>query len=224
MINAMHTSRITFGKAALLAMGMLLVSALQAQPRPMVDGEHYFSITPAVATQANADTIEILDVFWYGCAVCMEFEPMMTYYGGEIRGDLTMRRMPAIWNPLMRTHAQLYYTAVQLELAERIHPAAFRYIQVEKQPLNNVDQIREFFASAGTSAEDFDTAWNSEEVRTAVAKAEQDTGAAGIDRLPSLVVNGRYRVVRNEGVPELTEVIITTNQLIRLLRDERRLD
>jgi len=211
-------------KSCLLMVLCTLAVSTRAQPRPMEEGSHYVSIAPPIATGSDADTIEVLDVFWYGCPLCMEFEPMMTYYGGEIRGDLTMRRMPAIWNAAMRTHARVYFTAVALELAPRAHPAAFRYVQEQKLPLNTMEQAQTFFGTLGVTAEDFATAWQSDAVTGALQKAEADTLAAGIDRVPALVVNGQYRVIRNEFVPELPELVITANQLIRNLRDKRRVD
>lgn len=206
----------------------LLLSALaslaQAQPPSMEEGRDFAAIVPPVPTEAAADIIEVVDVFWYGCPVCQEFEPMMSYWGSQIRGDLVMRRMPAIWNEVMKTHARLYFTAVQLELADRAHPAAFRRIHEERQALNSEAQVRAFFADLGVADADFDRVWNSPEVLAALDKAEQTTAAAGITKVPALVVNGRYRVVRNESVPELTTMVITTNQLIRVQREERRID
>jgi Predicted dithiol-disulfide isomerase involved in polyketide biosynthesis len=211
-------------QVALLAV-LLFVSAIAlAQPRPMDEGKHYERIDPPIATDTPPEIIEMLDVFWYGCPVCSEFEPMMSYWGGEVRGDLVLHRMPAIWNPVMKLHAQIYYTAVQLKIDDEAHSAAFRHIHEKHQPLNTVDQARAFFAELGVAADAFEQAWNSPEVAAALAEAEQKTKAAGISRLPTLVVNGRYRVVRNEGVPELPEVVITANQLIKILRDERRTD
>jgi len=210
------------------ACGMALLLGLSigatAQPRPMEEGRHYERIDPPIATDTAEDVIEVLDVFWYGCPVCAEFEPMMSYYGGEVRGDVAMRRMPAIWNAVMRTHAQAYYTAVKLDVAAQAHPLLFQHLQQEHQPLNTQEQARALFGKLGISAELFDEAWNSEEVADSLALAERNTAAAGITRLPALVVNGRYRVIRNEGVPELPEVVITANQLIKILRDERRTD
>ena len=190
----------------------------------METGLHYSSINPPIAIKSNTDTIEILDVFWYGCPQCMEFEPMMTYYGGEIRGDLIMRRMPAIRNAIMHTHAQVYFTAVELGIAARAHPAAFQYVQEQQMPLNDTEQAQRFFGTLGIEPTAFTEAWQSTNVQTALAQAEGDTTTAGIDQLPALVVNGKFRVQLNEHVTELPEIVITVNQLIRRLRDERRID
>lgn len=199
-----------------------LSALVMAQPREMIAGQHYATIDPPVATQSNADTIEILDVFWYGCPLCREFEPMMTYYGGEIRGDLTLRRMPAIWTELMHNHAQVYYTAVALGIENQAHPAAFSYVQSEHMPLNTAAQAQQFFSTLGVAADDFEKAWQSEEVKTALLQAQADTAQADIERVPALIVHGRYSVVRSASVPELTEVVVTANQLIGVLRKERR--
>ena len=197
---------------------------LAAQPRQMEAGLTHAVLEPAVATQSAADIIEVVDVFWYGCPVCSEFAPMMSYWGGEIRGDLVLRRMPAVWNDIMALHARLYYTAVTLELGAQIHSAAFRQIHEEGKPLDTAEQIRELFTGHGVAADAFDKVWNSPEVLAAVDKAAADTKAAGIDRLPALLVNGRYRVVRNASVSTLPEMIIVTNQLIKAQRDLRRPD
>lgn len=211
-------------KRCVIVLFAILPGMASAQPPSMEEGRDFVAITPPIATEAAEDIIEVLDVFWYGCPVCEEFEPMMTYWGSQIRGDLVMRRMPAIWNDVMRTHAQLYFTARQLEVADRAHTAAFRHIHEDRQPLNTLAQVRAFFTGLGVAEEDFERAWNSPEVAAALDKATQETAAAGIDRLPALVVNGRYRVVRNESVPELPELVTTTNQLIRTQREVRRID
>ena len=148
----------------------------------------------------------------------------MTYYGGEIRGDLVMRRMPAIWNAVMKTHARVYFTALELGIADKAHPAAFAYIQEQQLPLNNTEQAQAFFGTLDVSAADFSAAWESDKVEQALATAAADTTAAGIARLPALIVNGQYRVLRNEHVTELPELVVTVNQLIRTLRDQRRID
>lgn len=203
---------------------IMLAAPALAQPRTIDEGHAYQRIEPPLATDTGTERIEILDVFWYGCPVCAEFAPMMTYWGGEIRGDLVMRRMPAIWNEVMRLHAQLYFTAGALKLEPQVHQAAFRLIHEQHEPLNSEAAIRDMFERLGVAAEDFAAAWQSPEVVAAVQRAEQETRAAGIDRVPALIVNGRYRVERNDSLRELPELVIAVNELIKRERDLRRQD
>lgn len=220
---------ISAGMSACVRRLLLFLLALPAtlapaQPRALEEGLDFARLDPPLATEAGSERIEILDVFWYGCPVCAEFEPMMSYWGGEIRGDLVLRRLPAVWNPVMRLHAQLYYTALALELGPAVHREAFRRIHEQHDALNHADAIRAWLTGFGPAAAAVDAAWHSSAVADAVALAEQQTRAAGIDRLPALLVNGRYRVVRNARLRELPELVIAVNELIRRERDLRRPD
>lgn len=199
-----------------------LTTCTLAQPRILQEGRDYARIEPPLVTETEADRIEMLDVFWYGCPQCAEFEPMATYWGGEIRGDLIMRRMPAVWNDVMRLHAQLYFTAKALGVEQRAHSAAFSMIHEQHEALNDVASIRRLFATLGIEADTFDAAWSSKEVKAEVQRAEQETRAAGIDQLPAMLVNGRYRVARNASVRELPDIFITVNELIKGQRNLRR--
>ncbi|MGA0805492.1 MAG: thiol:disulfide interchange protein DsbA/DsbL [Pseudohongiellaceae bacterium] len=210
--------------AAMSALVPMAATPLQAQPLALEAGRDFVRIEPALVTDSGAERIEVLDVFWYGCPVCREFAPMMSYWGGEIRGDLVMRRMPAIWNEVMRLHARIHFTGVALQLEAQVHEAAFRYIHEQQQALNTEAQARKLFTTLGVTDAAFTEAWNSPEVETALQRAERDTQAAGIDRLPALVVNGRYRVVRNQSLRELPDLVVATNELIKRERDLRRAD
>ena len=44
------------------------------------------------------------------------------------------------------------------------------------------------------------------------------------DKLPSIIMNGRYRIIHNAKVVNHVELNITINNVIRNLRDERRSD
>lgn len=208
----------------LLLLALVLAPRLWAQPRELVAGEHYQIIDEPVATSVGPGFIEVSDMFWYGCPECAKFAPMMTYWGDGIAGDLSLRRRPAIWNDIMATHARLYFAAEELEIAPRVHAEAFRQIHELGNPLANEQQIQQLFADMGIELERFQQAWNAETVVAAVASAREITAQAGVDRVPALLVNGQYRVTRNQAVPALEEMVITTNLLIREIRSTRRDD
>ena len=50
------------------------------------------------------------------------------------------------------------------------------------------------------------------------------TADYSIDKLPSVIVNGRYKLVHNAKVFNHVELNLAINNLIRTLRDERRSD
>lgn len=198
---------------------------LLAQPRETVEGVHYFALPKLVPTDNGAeDKIEVREVFWYGCQECSTLEPMMTSWRDYVTGDLVFVRMPAVWNDLMALHARIFYTGRELKIEDRINQAAFRAIHEQQNPLRNFEQVKAFFLANGVTAEAFDTAWNAAAVATAVDQAKIRTADYGIDKLPAMILNGRYKVVHNAKVFNHVELNIAVNNVIRNLRDERRSD
>ncbi|MGP1609872.1 MAG: thiol:disulfide interchange protein DsbA/DsbL [Burkholderiales bacterium] len=197
---------------------------LNAQPRASVEGVHYFALPMPVPTENAEDKIEVREIFWYGCQECSTLEPMMTQWRNGVAGDRVFARMPAVWNELMSLHARIYYTGKELKLEDRIHQAAFRAIHEQQNPLRNEDQIRDFFAANGVAEAAFTAAWNAEAVSAAVQQATLRTADYGVDKLPTMIVNGRYRITHNAQVFNHVELNIAVNNVIRHLRDERRSD
>lgn len=214
--------KIAVGLLFLLAAGF--VPAAGAQPRESIEGIHYQSLAKPVATQTDADHIEVRDIFWYGCPQCASLEPMLTTWRDSVVGDLVFARSPAVWNDLMALHARIFYTARLLKVEDRIHRAAFTAIQQLGNPLRNEQQIKEFFIANGVGAQEFDQAWNADEVVQNVRTARARTTDYGVDKLPAVIVNGRYRVTHNAKVFDHIELNIAFNQVIRKLREERRTD
>lgn len=212
-----------FSRVLFLLLACFTLTAT-AQPRESIEGVHYFPLPQAVPTDFPEDKIEVREIFWYGCQECSTLEPMMTAWRDGVAGDRVFTRMPAVWNELMSLHARIYYTGKELNLEDRIHQAAFRAIHEEQNPLRNEEQVRAFFEANGVMADAFATAWNAEAVTAAVQQARLRTTDYAVDKLPTMVVNGRYKVVHNAKVLDHVELNVAVNNVIRNLRDERRND
>lgn len=212
------------GRSVFLLLLTCFTLAVQAQPRESIEGVHYQPLAKTVPTETPEDVIEVREVFWYGCPECATLEPITTDYRDGVRGDVKMIRMPAVWNDLMALHARLYYTAVAVNHEDQIHQAAFRAINENDNPLRTEDQIRALFAANGVKEADFSAAWNADEVSAQVQQARLRTTDYGIDKLPSMIVNGRFKVTENAEVFNHIELNIAVNNVIRRLRDERRSD
>ena len=195
-----------------------------AQPRESVEGIHYQALETPVPTETDADRIEVREIFWYGCAECFTLEPIMSDWGEGVRGDLLLSRTPAIWNEVMALHAKIYYTAIAVKAEDTIHRAAFQAVHEENNPLRTETQIRDFFMANNVDSETFNSAWNSEEVASALQQASVRTSDYGINKLPSIIVNGRFKITHNEKIFNHIEMNIAVNLLVRRLRDERRSD
>ena len=77
------------GSVASVAL-LLLSVAVQAE-------DPYTRIVPAQPTQ-SVDKIEVLEVFWYGCSHCYDFEPYVKKWLATKPDDVDFRRMPGIFS------------------------------------------------------------------------------------------------------------------------------
>ena len=158
-----------------------------------VEGTHYVTLPVPVSTR-DSSRIEVIEAFWYGCPYCFSFEPLIEDWAANAPADVDFVRFPAIWNCLMKVHAQIFYTAEALEVLEVIHEPVFSAIVLEGNRLQNERQIGALFAAHGIDEEAFSRAFNSFGVRTRVNQAECRMQDYRIRNTPNMIVNGKYLV------------------------------
>ena len=183
------------------------------------DGKEFVRLVPTQPTVGGADKVEVAEIFWYGCNHCYDFDPIINRWAATKPANVRFVRIPATWNPLVKLHAQLFYTEEVLVKNGKIaDPAAFRagvfaeYFQRGNR-MASEDAIQSVFARFGVSAEDFSNTWKSFEVAQKIRVAEDLGRRYGITGVPSVVVNGKYRTGAGEagGYPGLINVI---NELV----------
>jgi len=179
------------------------------------EGQNYFRMVPTQPTVGGADKIEVAEFFWYGCGHCYTFEPHINRWAETAPANTRFVRIPATWNPLVKLHAQLYYTEEvlvkngKISDPEGFRRAVFREYHERGNRLASNDAIAEVFARFGVSAEDFETTWNSFEVNQKLRLAQDLARRYAITGVPAVVVNGKYRTGAAEagGYPALLDVI-----------------
>jgi len=185
-----------------------------AQPEMYVAGSHYTVLDTPVRT-SNADRIEVIEVFWYGCNHCFRFQPLIDNWHANMADDVDFVQLPAIWNSLMQVHAQAYYTAKQLDVVDSMHTAIFDAIQIRGNRLQNERQLATLFAErGGVDEEAFSAAFNSFSVRTQVNQAERRMGAYQIRSTPNMIVNGKYLIVNNDAVRTQQDMLAVVDYLV----------
>lgn len=173
-----------------------------------IEGKHYEPLAQPARVR-DADKIEVVELFWYGCPHCFTLEPLISKWKADQDEDVDFWRSPAMWNQRMALHAQAFYAAQALGKLEELHTPLFTALSVERKELNNADQIGDFFAKFGVSREDFKKAFNSEGVRIYVKQADKRARKYRITGTPEIVVAGKYRVTAAMagGQSELLQVV-----------------
>ena len=179
------------------------------------EGTHFARMVPTQPTVGGADKIEVAEVFWYGCNHCYDFEAFINRWKADIPANVRFVRIPAVWNPLVRLHAQLYYTEEVLgnngKIAdpEQFRAAVFAEYHRRGNRLASVEAIQALFEKHGVSADDFNNTWNSFEVAQKLRVAQDLGRRYAVSGVPTVVVNGKYRTGAGEagGYPALLELI-----------------
>ena len=197
---------------------IILAQADSAAAQPewkYTEGQHFMRMTPTQPTMGGADKIEVAEFFWYGCGHCYNFEPLVNRWAANKPANVRFVHIPATWNPLVKLHAQLYYTEESLVKSGKIddpvgfRAAVFREYHERGNRLTSESSIQSLFGRFDVSPEDFANTWKSFEVAQKLRMAEDLARRYNITGVPAIVVNGKYRSGAAEagGYPALLDVI-----------------
>lgn len=193
-------------KKFIAALALVLVT--QFSQAAVEEGVKYQAIASPQPT-SDAESIEVLELFWYGCPHCYQLEPEIQAWLETKPDDVTFVRLPAVLGPTWELGARAFYTAELLDVTDKIHSQLFERLHKQKKPLSSAADIKAFFVEQGVSAEDFDKTFGSFAVITKTNRARQARDMYGITGVPTLVVNGKYRITAKlaGGNKEMLEVV-----------------
>ncbi len=189
--------------SAALERAVPLPAAAQLPAGKWTAGTHYRVVSPAQPTDVGSGKVEVLEIFWYACPHCYSLEPYIESWKKKKAPYIEFVRVPVMWGPIHRAHAQLYYTLKALGRLEALNARAFqevhRLVELQKPPLvtpgddaETLHLMSNWAASQGISARDFSDAWNSFSVNKDMQTAEELTRRYRVEGVPLFIVNGKY--------------------------------
>jgi len=196
----------------LLALAFLLPPP-EARAATWSEGTHYVRITPAQQTTVPSGKVEVLEVFSYACPACNAFQPVMELMRRGLPANAQLAFLPAAFNqaedwPMFQ---RAYLTAQALGIAERTHQAMYDAVWKTgelavttpgtnrlKNPLPAITDAARFYARAGgVDQQQFLAMANSFGIDSKIRSAEAQILAMHVDSTPTLIVNGKYRIIRD---------------------------
>ena len=172
-------------------------------------GQHYHQISPAVSTNVSAGKIEVLELFWYGCPHCYEFEKFLKDWKQNKSENVEFVRMPAMLNRGWIPHARAFYALEAMEEIERLHPIIFEAIHAQGRRLRDMDSMARFLSQHGIDPDEFKKAYDSFYVEAKVKRSNQLVREYGSSAVPTVIINGKYRTTASDagGYERLLELI-----------------
>jgi thiol:disulfide interchange protein DsbA len=174
----------------LVAAPLMSVSAM---PEAYVEGTHYAKTAQRLATTAEENQIEVVELFSYSCPHCFRLDPIVMEWKKTLPENVKFVHVPAIFRDSWLQLARVFYAAEAMGELERLHPIIFNAIHVEKKRLNTEGQLLDFIEEQGIDRAEFEKMMNSFTVKAKVKKALILSQASGVTGVPAMIVNGKYR-------------------------------
>ena len=209
------------GRLALLCLLLALVPALglQAQVNEFKEGIHYVLLP--IPSDTPEDTIEVIEVFSYGCPHCRNLEGPIEDWVSRMPSDVSLRRVPATFSRPYQVLAAFYYSAEQLGVIDLVHMPIFEALHDRNLNVLRFDIAERLFEDyAGVDGETFERALNSFGVQTKVRQADALSRVFRVTEVPTIVVAGKYKVTPPETMGGVAQLRIA-EQLIDMVRSER---
>jgi thiol:disulfide interchange protein DsbA len=190
-----------------------------------VEGVNYFLVEAPRPTSMTAGKVEVTEVFSYACPACNLFQPTMHKLKTSLPPNAVLDYLPASFNPAedWPMFQLAYLTAQTLGVADQAHDAMFNAVWQSgelavidpstrgiKSRLPTIEDAAKFYkAQAGVPIDKFLATAKGFTVDVKARAAEETIQRYKVDRTPTIVVNGKYRVnVESAGDPDkLVELV-----------------
>jgi protein dithiol oxidoreductase (disulfide-forming) len=197
--------------SALLGAGLLLAAATLARAADdWSEGRNYFMVLPAQPTGLPAGKVAVTEVFSYGCPACNKFQMTAEKIRQALPANAQLDYLPAAFNPAEDwPMLQRAFCAAQLlGLVQKTHSAIFDAVWKTgelatmdmtsgriKSPAPTIeDAARLYNHLTGIPVADFLAKANSFTVDTKMRQDDTLIKAYVVDRTPTIIVNGKYRI------------------------------
>ncbi|HWV14332.1 MAG TPA: thiol:disulfide interchange protein DsbA/DsbL [Cellvibrio sp.] len=186
----------------LVALSSLLfsLSAFAADSVPatptFVEGRDYEVIAEPVRP-LDPSKIEVSEVFFYTCPHCRHFEPLIENWAKKQQPDVKLVQIHTMWSPQMEPYQRGFYTAVTLNVKDKVQLAVFDAVHAQHKELATAEAWADFLATFGVDRKQVLATYNSFGVSSQIKQADARIRGYRVASTPALVIDGKYRISAN---------------------------
>ncbi len=180
------------------------------------------SQNPLIQTllQEGKGKVQVLEFFSYGCHWCYKLDPYMDKWQKQQPNTIAFQRIPVEFQPSWKNLSKAYYTLLNLNKVDTVHPELFAAIQTEKITSSSEEALAEFLATKGVKTKDFTRVFGSDEVNKKEKWSNLISHAYRITAVPAVVVQGPAGIfVTTVAMAGSEEALLTViNDLVKMQR------
>jgi thiol:disulfide interchange protein DsbA len=175
---------------------------------PPVEGIDYVAIPNGQPFDPANGQVEVAEVFGYVCPACNMFQPVVRAWKASLPADVRFTYVPAQFGGVWDRYARAYYAADAMGLVPRTHDLLYNAIHLDRtlkgeRGEDSVEDIAAFYARFGVDPKQFASTMSSFAVDGKLRKAKQFAMRSRIEGTPTLIINGKYRVLGKTREDEL---------------------
>jgi thiol:disulfide interchange protein DsbA len=111
-------------------------------------GKQYVELNSPVQV-AKPGKIEVVELFWYGCGHCYQFESTLNPWVEQLPEDVNFVRIPALFGGMWNVHGQLFITLDAMKAEHKLHAAVFYGIHKQCKKLATPEELSVFLEGVG---------------------------------------------------------------------------
>lgn len=192
--------------------------SLQIAQAQITAGKDYVAVSPPQATETG-DKVEVLEVFSYMCSHCYQFEPKLAAWAKAQPADVSVRKLPVSFNrEAWASVSRIYYTLEAMGELGRLHGKVFDAIHAENLKMENPEVAADWATRNGLDRKKFTDTMNSFTVQSKVGRLPQITRNYGVESVPTMIVDGKYKII---GATSYDDLLRIASELVQLARSQR---
>lgn len=186
--------------SASMSFGILAAEATATKTPQYEEGKQYQRISEdlldnKVISDLNQKVkenhhVQILEFFSYACHWCHKVDPLMEQWAKKAPKYVEFHRIPVEFQPAWATLTKSYYTAEQLKVLDKIHPALFDAIFSDKLTSSSEETLQKFFEEKGVKPDTFKKVFESDAIAEKQKWANAVSKAYRITAIPAVIVQG----------------------------------
>ncbi len=171
---------------------------LPAGPEPRL-GIDYEILASPQPLYAGGDKVEIAEIFSYSCGHCARLNPILAQWKKTLPDYVNVAYIPLVYGQEPADNlARVYFVGEALGVLDKSHEALFNAFLASRIRTGALSEFEPVFAEIGVESQKLNEIAKSFGMSGKLNRAKQFAQRAGITGTPTIIVNGKYKVMAGQ--------------------------